>query len=438
MPIVVGVGLSVLSACDGSGIRPRGGDVLRNRFDLQTLPLISYPPDNQPRQERIALGRLLFFDPILAGEMDVSCGTCHHPSFAFADSRQFGAGVSGSGLGPTRIMSTSAMTGDPVHLEPRNTPTVFNAAFNGDSTGAPSHLGLMFWDGRRNGIEALASLPIASRVEMRGDAYPGTDLEAEDVALDSVLHRLREIPEYVTRFQMAFPVEAVSIDPMTPEMIIDSSTYARAIASYVRELVTRNSAYDRYVNGDDDALSAQQKHGLELFFTKAKCSSCHSGPMFSDFSFIVQGVPQEGTGKETLPGDDLGRAEETQLPTDMYAFKTPSLRNVELTAPYMHDGVFESLEEVLRFYNDGAHPRHTQVTDGMLAPILVDSLHLTIEEIEAIIAFMRSLTDPGTALPPFLTTVPESVPSGLMPVFGVEGPGTGIATRVRDYRPDAN
>ena len=135
---------------------------------------------------------------------------------------------------------------------------------------------------------------------------------------------------------------------------IDSSTYGRAIAAFERELVTRNSPYDRYVMGDDNALSAMQQRGLELFFTKAKCAVCHNGPLFSDFRFVVQGVPQEGTGKSLLPGDDFGREEHTKNPVDRYAFRTPALRNVELTPPYMHDGVFETLEEVVHFYNDGA------------------------------------------------------------------------------------
>ena len=124
-------------------------------------------------------------------------------------------------------------------------------------------------------------------------------------------------------------------------------------------------------------------------------------------------------------GDDTGREEHTKEPADRYAFRTLTLRNVELTAPYMHDGVFESLDEVVRFYNDGAQPRHPNVPDDLMDPILVDPLGLTDEEINAVVEFMKALTDPGTALDPFLLTVPENVPSGLMPVFGVEGVGSG-------------
>lgn len=414
--------LSALSmtGCGDDGENPSSSqEDLRTRFQLAALTSAPFPPDNARRQERISLGQLLFFDPILSGERDVSCGTCHHPDFAFADRRQFGAGVSGTGLGPSRLLSVSAVSGQPVALEPRNTPTILNAACNADEHGLMSHDGLQFWDGRVKGLEAQASKPISSRVEMRGDAYPGTDEEAANAALDSVLNRLRSVPEYVQRFRVAFPDESRQFDGGLRDHIIDSTTYVRAIAAYERELVTNNSPYDRYVRGDDHAMNTVQLKGLELFFTKGKCVACHSGPMFSDFRFIVQGVPQEGEGKSIIPGDDVGREENTLNQLDRYAFRTPTLRNVELTPPYMHDGVFGTLEEVMRFYNDGAHPRHPAVTDAMLDPDLRDPLGLTNDELNAIIEFMRALTDPGVALDPMLLTVPNRVPSGLPPVNGV-------------------
>ncbi|MEZ4652810.1 MAG: cytochrome c peroxidase [Candidatus Eisenbacteria bacterium] len=358
---------------------------LRARFDLQTLPAIPYPPDNPPRQERIALGRLLFFDPLLGGEMDVACGTCHHPDFAFADRRQFGAGVSGSGLGPNRLVSTSSVSGELVALEPRNTPTVFNTAFNMNDEGAMSFDGFQFWDGRVKGLEVQATKPITSRVEMRGDAYGMDDAHATAVSLDSVLTRIRAVPEYEARFRDAFPDEALEVDQGTRSSVIDSSTYARAIASYERELVTRNTAYDRYVLGDDKALNARQLRGLEVFFTKGRCNDCHSGPMFSDFTFVCQAVPQEGTGKVVIPGDDAGREEFTHDPNDRYMFRTPTLRNAELTPPYMHDGVFESLEEVVRFYNDGAVPRHPAIPVEQIHPSVRAPLGLTDQEMSDLV-----------------------------------------------------
>ena len=402
----------------GCGGEPTGPDpaTLRERFELRALGAIPYPSDNLPQPERIGLGRLLFFDPILSGEKDVACGTCHHPQFTFTDGRQFAAGVSGVGLGPARTLSVSAVTGEPIGDVPRNAPTVLNTAFAADVNGVPSPLAPMFWDGRAVGLEGQAIIPIASRIEMRGDAFPGTEAEAAAVALDSILARLRSIPDYVDRFRTAFPEEAGGGGEA-----ITTSTLARAIAAYERELVTRNSAFDRFVDGDDDALTVAQREGLELFFTKAKCTTCHRGPMFSNFQFLVTGVPRVGPGKSVIPGDDTGREEHTGRLSDRYSFRVPSLRNVEFTAPYMHAGVFDTLEEVLRFYNDGATPRHDRVTDDMLEVILRLPLELSDEELTFLLEFLKSLTDSGSQLDPLLLTVPAAVPSGLTPVFGVKG-----------------
>ena len=395
------------------------------RFKLKTLGSIPYPLDNQPRYERIALGRLLFYDPILGGEKDVACGTCHHPDFGFADGRQFPVGTSGVGLGPNRILTNSSVSGLPIDFTPRNAPTIFNTAYNLDESGVSSHNGIQFWDGRINSLEKQASKPIGSRVEMRGDAYPGNNEQAEAVAMDSVITRLRAIEEYVTRFRDAFPLEAAEWDAGTREHVIDSSTYVRAISSFERELVTINSPYDKYVRGENDALNKVQKKGLELFFTKAKCSICHSGPMFSDFNFVLQGVPQEGPGKDIIPGDDTGREEHTKNQADRYKFRTATLRNIELSAPYMHDGVFATLEQVVRFYNDGCNPRHPQITDEMMDSELISPLGLTDDEILAIVEFMKALTDSGIGLQQHLLTVPVRVPSGLTPVFGWRSSGSG-------------
>ncbi|MFQ5707669.1 MAG: cytochrome-c peroxidase, partial [bacterium] len=209
---------------DNSPVQPQ--EDLRTRFNLQTLGEIPYPPDNLPRQERISLGRLIFFDPILGGEKNVACGTCHHPDFGFADRRQFGAGTSGSGLGPNRIVSRSDITGEAIQLEPRHTPSIWNTAFNADESGVPSAVGFQFLDGRTRGLEQQAKKPIGSRVEMKGDAYSAA------AALDSVIVRLRAIPEYVKRFQDAFPEDVAS---KPGAAIIDTLNYGRAIAAYERE-----------------------------------------------------------------------------------------------------------------------------------------------------------------------------------------------------------
>lgn len=393
---------------------------LRDRFGLETLSPVIFPDDNQQNAARSALGRLLFYDPILSGERDVSCGTCHHPDFAFSDGRQFSAGVSGVGLGPGRTLSRSAVSGDSIPETPRNAQSVLNAAHSIGLDGLPAADAPMFWDGRAAGLEAQALMPIASRTEMRGDAFPGTEGEAAAVALDSILARLRAIPEYTLLFRGAFPDEATAYDAGSRAELVDASTLGRAIGAYERQLVSADSPYDRFVNGDGEALTDTQKHGLELFFTKGHCSVCHSDPTFHSFGFLVTGTPAAGSGKDVIPGDDTGREEHTRNPADRYAFKVPLLRNVELTAPYMHAGVFGTLEEVVRFYNAGAEPRHPGVTDAMLETSVRTPLGLTDAEIDALVAFLRSLTDPGTGtLDPALLSVPAAVPSGLTPVFGL-------------------
>ncbi|MFT5089724.1 MAG: cytochrome c peroxidase [Planctomycetota bacterium] len=378
-------------------------------YGLKTLGEIPYPPNNPHNPERVELGQLLFFDPILGGEKDVSCGTCHHPDLGFADGRDLSAGTGGVGLGPDRQVLPSAITGDAFHAVPRNAPTIWNTAFNQDSNGRTTHLSLQFLDGRvEGGLEEQATKPPTSRVEMAGDAYPG------EVAIDSLVVRLREIPEYVELFERAFADEGIA-----GAEVINEDTYGRAVAAYERELVGRNTAYDLFVNGDENALDRQQRWGMELFHTKAKCSVCHSGAMFTDFRFIVNGVPQIGPGKRIIPGDDTGREEATKDPADRFAFRTTTLRNIELTGPYMHGGVFATLTEVIEFYNDGALPRHPAVSDDMLDTDLKTPLGLNPSEVSAVVAFMKALTDNGSAIDPQLLRVPERVPSGLAPVFGV-------------------
>ena len=416
------IGLSVLLfGCGDQIVPPDPDDILREQFGIDTLPDTPYPSDNEYDISRIRLGRLLFFDPILSGEKDVSCGTCHHPDFAFGDGRPLSAGVSGVGLGPNRTLSVSSVTGDPIEDVPRNAPTVFNSALTTTQTGELTHLAPVFWDGRAEGLEAQALKPPTSRVEMRGDAFPGTDTEAGQDAIDSLLLRLRRISGYVTLFHEAFPQESGPLPTGDPS-IITRSTYSRAIASYERELVTRNSPMDRYAAGQNDALSPQQKQGMELFFGRAKCFICHRGPMMSTFQYMRTGVPNFGPGKNVIPGDDTGREEATGRIEDRYRFRIPSLRNVELTGPYMHAGVFTTLEQVVRFYNDGARPRHPNITDDMVEVVMRQPLGLTNSEVNDLVEFLKSLTDPGVMLDAELLTVPTAVPSGLAPVNGLGVP----------------
>jgi cytochrome c peroxidase len=427
------------------------------QFGLTPLPAIPYPANNRFSAERIALGKLLFFDPILGGESapwvkeaagkdpyrfranDMACGTCHPPMMAFADGRRLGAGVSGAqfrdtDLGPERVVpGPSIVTGLDVGAEPRNVPTILNTAFNGKNSPQPTAESFLFIDGKVTmGLEELAGIPITSRDEMAGDAFGPNPTEEE--IQDSVTHRIRDIPEYVERFKQAFAGEINSADDIELDHI------ARAIAAFERELITPGSRYDQFVGGDFGVFSDQERQGFELFFGKGLCGECHHGPMLSDFSFRVLGVADDyesiipGFEGKNGHGGDFGRfhADEVELADEKYAFRTLTIRNVELTAPYFHSGSAGTLQEVLEFYNRGGLGEQ-DLSDLDLAAAGADRdlsirpLGLTQVEIDAIIAFMKTTTAP-VQLGPLgtdLTAVPERVPSGLVPpgIPTPEGPG---------------
>ncbi|NKB66507.1 MAG: T9SS type A sorting domain-containing protein [Candidatus Latescibacteria bacterium] len=419
--------LALLALELGAQDLPSDQDI-RSRFDLQALPPIPYPSNNQFNPDRVELGRLLFFDPLLSGEKDTACGTCHLPQFGLADGRQLGAGTSGKGLGPDRRLGFSAITGDTVIAEARHTMTIFNTGYNGDESGLPSAKGFMLWDGKDRGLEAQALRPIIVRVELRGDAY------AREMAVDSVLARLRANAEYTELFEKAFPAEADSVaqqiprhdcewDPTPLQSVITRSTLSRALSAFEREQVTTNAPYDHYVAGDDQALNEAQKRGLVLFHTKANCSACHSGPLFSDSQFRVQGVEQIGpgqslsttnTGTPRPSGRDRGRFLTSGNTFELFAFRTVTLRQIELTAPYMHDGALAALEDVIEFYDRGGGDE-TTIDPERIDPDIFP-LGLSDEEKADLLAFMTALTDRSVVV-----EIPERVPSGLPPPGQREG-----------------
>ena len=378
---------------------------------LAVLTAASSPSSASDPQEE--LGRLLFWDPVLSGPMDVSCATCHHPDHAYADGRALSLGPGAVGLGPDRVGLTSG--GIPVVQ--RNSPTLLNVAFNGldrqrrRRRGGPRFTPLpadletvnsdrapMFWDRRARSLETQALLPLTIREEMRGDAYP------EEVAVDSVVARLGAIPEYVSLFREVYGQDTS----------IDATQIAEAIAAFERTLVARNSPFDRFLAGDEDALTAEQRRGLDEF-NEADCSDCHRGPMLSDFSMQAEGVAENPLLAEPDAGD--GR----------FRFRTPSLRNVAVTAPYMHNGMLGTLEEVLAFYDRGrsenpnvSNRRRRRGDDdradepagppGRLSGRFRGVDDMTDQQMEDIIAFLEALTDPD-----FDRTIPARVPSGLTP-----------------------
>ncbi len=354
--------------------------------------------DTEPAD--VTLGRLLFWDPVLSGDRDIACATCHHPDFAYADGRELSLGTGSVGLGPARV----DRSGGAIPVVRRNSPTILNTAFNGverrrrrgrriafDGTAASvdQERAPMLWDNRVRSLENQALEPLKALEEMRGTAYE------EEAALDAVVERLQAIPEYVTWFRRAYGEDSM----------IDASQIGRAIAAFERTLVAMDSPFDRYRAGDASALTRQQIRGLEAF-DEVGCDRCHGGPMFSDFDLVAEGVAEHPLVEE--PDTGAGR----------YRFRTPTLRNVTLTAPYMHNGTLATLEDVLEFYDEGrsrnpnvvARRRGTAEGVARLSRRFRRVDDMSSREQADIIAFLEALTDPN-----FDRTVPARVPSGLPP-----------------------
>ena len=358
---------------------------------ISALPQsVNAPPDNPITADKIALGKLLFWDPILSGNRDVACATCHHPLNAYADDRDLSIGVNGAGYGRKRRFQPP----NSIPFVKRNSPTMVNVGFNGitqageyNPANAP-----MFWDVRVRSLETQALEPIKSFEEMRGDAY------TEDEALETVVARLNAIPEYRALFSKAFGGERA----------VTATNLGKAIASFGRSLVSNNSPFDRYMRGDRSAMTAAQLEGMERF-ERVGCIECHNGPMFSDYKVHVLGVPDNST----LPQTDRGMADmpvafkTASFEGTPYAFRTASLRNLRDTPPYMHNGRISTLGGVLDFYN--RLPANSNVRRRDLAP-LAQRLGGVNDAAYAIIAFLGALNDDS-----FDQAIPSRVPSGLTP-----------------------
>lgn len=353
---------------------------------LGALPTtVTHPVGNPTSVEKVALGRLLFFDPILSGNKDVSCATCHQPEFNYAEFLETSIGVNGVGSGSKRQF----VQPNTIPFVKRNSQSVLNVAFNGIRNHEPYHAesAPMFWDLRAKGLEEQALEPIKTLEEMRGSKYP------EDQIVDEILSRIKKIPEYYKRFSTVFKTD--------PEPI-NSVNLARAIATYERTLIANNSRFDQYMRGDSAALTTGEKEGLHLFL-KTGCAKCHSGPMLSDFKLHVLGVPDSQNRKESDTGTNGD-----------YSFRTPSLRNLRYTAPYMHSGKFATLEQVLEFYEDiaGGKVINSHVKASQM-DTLATQMDVNFRDIGRIVEFLNALNDDS-----FDKTIPEKVPSGL-PVKGL-------------------
>lgn len=411
--------LSLTAACDGRG----GGDG-------EAVPATEAPAVSD---ELFALGRALFFDKILSGNHDVACATCHHPALGTDDDLALSRGVGATGLGAAR--SGGEVIG-------RNAPALFNLHMY------PT----MFWDGRiakrADGtlatpageqltsemeatltygvVAAQAMFPVASHDEMRGE--PGSnDLAAlgeEDFqgVWSALMTRLGAIPAYVTLFEEAYPATAFA------DMTFAHA--ANAIAGFeLRAFERIDSPYQRFLLGDEGALTHHEERGMEMFFDS--CGNCHTGPLLSDFAHHDTGLAQLGPGNGDGPAghDDFGRASVTGADADRYAFRTSPLLNVELTAPYGHAGQFADLEAFLRHYDDAERELRDydvaqNVTDSSLHGTVVantdeviDNLDRDVRRIDnfnvgAVAAFLRATTaddarDLGDTL---LTEVPSGLP----------------------------
>lgn len=282
------------------------------------LPPVPHPKDNPPTAEKISLGKQLYFDGRLSSDNKVSCASCHDPAKGFSNGEQFATGVEGKKGG-------------------RNSPTVINSAYSK----------LQFWDGRAKSLEDQALGPIQNPIEM-------------NMTLDAVVAKLNGIEGYKKQFQQVFGTD------VTPDGI------AKAIAAYERTVLSGDAPYDKFKAGDKSAMSESAARGLKLFNGKANCSACHSGPSFTDSAFHNIGVP----------GNDEGRAAINKSLGDKGAFKTPTLREIARTAPYMHDGSMKTLEEVVAHYNKGGTP-HPQLDEEIFP------LKLTDAEAADLVTFMK-------------------------------------------------
>ncbi|MDP1797896.1 MAG: cytochrome c peroxidase [Planctomycetaceae bacterium] len=282
------------------------------------LPPVVHPADNPPTPEKIALGKQLYFDPRLSVDDTISCASCHDPAKGWSNSEQFATGVGNLKGG-------------------RNSPTVINSAY----------YKFQFWDGRAKTLEDQALGPIQNPIEMK-------------MTIDEVLPKINKIPGYKEQFQKVFQTD------VTAEGI------AKAIAAFERTVLSGDAPYDKFKAGDKTALSEAAQRGMKLFFGKANCSACHSGPNFSDSAFHNIGLDSADEGRMTI----------SKMAGDKGAMKTPTLREIAKTGPYMHNGSLKTLEEVVSHYVKGGNNNPAQ--DEEIFPLKISK-----EDETDLVTFMK-------------------------------------------------
>ncbi|MEL7125212.1 MAG: cytochrome c peroxidase [Pseudomonadota bacterium] len=403
-----------------------------------------------PDVAQAKLGQLLFYDRILSGNRNIACSTCHHPDFGTGDGLSLGIGEGGVGLGPHR----TAGTGDDRIRKriPRNAPGLWNLG--------AKDLHVMFHDGRlsiadtyENGfnspaeewlpdgldnlLAAQAIFPLVAQFEMAGNPkeneVAGAVHNRIDYAWPILTDRVRHIPDYADMFAAAY----THIDGPADITIAD---IANALSAFmIFEWTSIDSPFDAYLRGDTTALTPEQSAGMALFYGKADCARCHSGPLMSDQGFHALGLPPFGPGR-TRRFDpmvrDVGHMGESDRLEDAYAFRTPMLRNVALTAPYGHNGAYPTLEGIVRHHlNPRAalaawKPERAALPDvpwlaaidfmvwqdpremaRQRAAVGLELIALDDAEVDAIVQFLQSLT--GRSAQAGLFGIPQEVPSGL-------------------------
>lgn len=342
--------------------------------NIQPIAAPTEPTNNRGEASRVELGYLLFFDPILSGDKTTSCASCHHPDYGMADGLKKAIGVGGRGYGAHR-----AGTGPELQ---RNTPSLFNVAYNP----------ILFWDGRAGSLEEQALEPIFNEHELNQSSAA------------ELVKRLRAIPKYRELFAKAF-----GFNSPQDGREITLQNIARAIAAFERKLNITETDYDHFVKGQDDKLTTEQLRGLVVFIGQGQCAACHIPPHFHDG--VLSSIGTTISAAKGAPLDpDPGFGAVLRRQDGFGMFKTPSLRNVARAAPYMHNGGFNTLEEVVDFYNDGGG--RGRGLDVYSQDAKVARLDLTEQQKKDLVSFLKSLND--TAPPP---VPPPSAPSGL-PVVG--------------------
>lgn len=415
-----------------------------DRFLRRLLKINNVHPVPKPVKQNpamVELGRNLFFDKELAGRRNISCATCHSPVLGSADSQSQSRGQGPTGIGPFR----RGKKGEFFEFLPRNTLSLWNRGVPGWD--------IMFWDGRlggnkkdgffspagdntpqdvANSLALFSIIPITPDQEMRG--FPGQldvlgnhneigDLTNDDFVKiwNALIKRIVKIEGYKKLLANAFPNKKLT------EITI--SDIVNSLGAFQTQAFTAlESPFDKYLSGNNHALSQLQKKGAILFYGKAKCSSCHAGALQTDFKFYNIAAPQLGGGRKGFEPLDLGRAETTKDMSDKFKFRTPSLRNVELESPYFHNGAYKSLEDAVKHHLSPSkflksydisqiepELRDTLVTkvNGELIKTmdLPEKTKLSSQEFEKLMSFISSLTDPNSLS--LSKTVPDSVPSGL-------------------------